>query len=161
VVGISWFEAYTFTQWLSEKTGENIYLPTEQQWQRAAQGDDGRDYPWGNDWDSSHCNNDVDGQDWQKRIDHGNTTSPVTQYEGKGDSPFGVVDMAGNVWEWTNSAYESAQLVDIENATNRRVGRGGSWNHVASGYFRVAFRDYWDPDGRGYGLGFRIARSLK
>jgi formylglycine-generating enzyme required for sulfatase activity len=56
VVGVSWYEAVAFCRWLSDVTGEAITLPTEQQWQRAAQGDDGREYPWGNTWDKSRCN---------------------------------------------------------------------------------------------------------
>ncbi|MCI0708569.1 MAG: SUMF1/EgtB/PvdO family nonheme iron enzyme [Chloroflexi bacterium] len=162
VVGISWFEAYAFTQWLSEKTGENIFLPTEWQWQRAAQGSDyDRIYPWGNDWNSSRCNNDVDGRDWQKRRDQGNTTSPVTRYEGKGDSPFGVVDMAGNVWEWTNLESETAQPVDTEDTNVKRVIRGGSWydNNIAT--FHVTYGLGFSPDARGFGIGFRCARSSR
>jgi len=93
VVGVSWFEAVAFCLWLSDATGENIMLPTEDQWQYAAQGDDGRTYPWGNEWNRDLCNNNVDKKGIGK-------TTPVTQYEGKGDSPFGVVDMSGNVWEW-------------------------------------------------------------
>ncbi|MCB9449834.1 MAG: SUMF1/EgtB/PvdO family nonheme iron enzyme [Anaerolineaceae bacterium] len=56
VVGVSWYEAAAFCKWLSAQTGEKIMLPTEQQWQRAAQGDDDRTYPWGDYWDTSRCN---------------------------------------------------------------------------------------------------------
>lgn len=86
VVGVSWYEAVAFCHWLSDKTGENITLPTEQQWQRAAQGDTNRVYPWGDEFDQSRCNVGASG------------TTAVTHYEGsdKGDSPFGVVDMSGN-----------------------------------------------------------------
>ena len=51
VVGVSWYEAVAFCRWLSQVSGENVTLPTEQQWQRAAQGNDDRVYPWGNEWD--------------------------------------------------------------------------------------------------------------
>ncbi|MCI0708568.1 MAG: SUMF1/EgtB/PvdO family nonheme iron enzyme [Chloroflexi bacterium] len=160
VVGISWFEAYAFTQWLSDKTGENIFLPTEQQWQRSAQGDDGRVFPWRNNWDSSRCNNDIDGQDWQIRRDQGNTTSPVTRFEHKGNSPFEVVDMVGNVWEWTHSAFKTAQLVDIEDTNIQQVVRGGSWSDYNVGVFRVALRNFRFPNVRYYYLGFRLACSI-
>lgn len=158
VVGVSWFEAYAFTQWLSEKTGDNIYLPSEQQWQRAAQGDDNRTYPWGNIWDSARCNHLATGEDWQTRRAHGNTTSSVTAFEGRGNSPYGVVDMVGNVWEWTRSAYDTAQEVDIEDTKPARVLRGGSYA-VTAYYSRSACRS-WLPPGNWYVYaGFRCACS--
>src|SRR5579871_1902978 len=81
VVGVSWYEALAFCRWLSEVSGESVMLPTEQQWQRAAQGDDGRMYPWGNDWDCRRCASSV------LPCKHEGTV-PVRQYEGKSDSPF-------------------------------------------------------------------------
>ncbi|MEO1647006.1 MAG: SUMF1/EgtB/PvdO family nonheme iron enzyme, partial [Chloroflexota bacterium] len=99
VVGVSWYEAYAYTQWLREVSGDPITLPTEQQWQRAAQGDDGRTYPWGNEWDAARCQNSVGSKT--------NHTSLVTHYEGKGNSPFGGVDMVGNAYEWCLTAHES------------------------------------------------------
>lgn len=104
VVGVSWYDAVAFCEWLSEKLGDKIMLPTEQQWQRAAQGDTGFAYPWGNQWDASRCNNNVD----KKRI---GKTTPVIAYGGKGDSPYGVVDMSGNVWEWCLTAWERKSVV--------------------------------------------------
>ena len=86
---ISWYEAVAFCRWLSSKTGLEIMLPTEQQWQRAAQGDDGREYPWGDEFDPSRCN-------------FGNNVgrpTPVTKYA-LGASPYGVMNMSGNTWEW-------------------------------------------------------------
>jgi len=149
VVGISWYEAIAFCHWLSDATGEKIMLPTEQEWQRAAQGDDGRTYPWGNDWNRDLCNNNAD----QKGI---GKTTPVTQYEGKGDSLFGVVDMAGNVWEWCRTNFKDGN--QNINGTGVRVLRGGDWNHNNTDNFRCTERgrlppNYW------YGLrGFRLAR---
>lgn len=151
VVGISWYEAIAYCQWLSEVTGEAIRLPTEQEWQRAAQGDDSRDYPWGEKWDDDRCNNSV-GKDWQK-----NSTSPVTQFEGKGDSPFGVVDVAGNVWEWCLTAYESGR--NELSGTDSRVQRGGSWGGINPDDFRGDSRFRLTPGGRLLGRGFRLALS--
>ena len=116
VVGVSWYEAVAFCLWLSEATGEKVMLPTEAQWQYAAQGDDGRAYPWGERWDGRRCNNGEDGI---------GTTTPVRQYEGKGDSPFGVVDMAGNVWEWCLTDYDDGTN-DMNSDATSRVLRGGS-----------------------------------
>jgi formylglycine-generating enzyme required for sulfatase activity len=90
VINLLWQEAMGFCQWLSSKCDYQITLPTDVQWQRAAQGNDGRRFPWGNDFDISRAN--VSGND----IDY---TTPVTQYE-QGASVYGVMDMAGNVCEW-------------------------------------------------------------
>jgi formylglycine-generating enzyme required for sulfatase activity len=151
VVGVSWFEAVAYCQWLSDVTGEKIMLPTEEQWQYAAQGDEGRDYPWGKSWDASRCNNNVDSKGIGK-------TTPVRQYEGKGDSPFKVVDMAGNVWEWCLTDYEN-RTSDVNSTANKRVLRGGSWVSNDSGGFRCAFRNGVNPDFRNFYWGFRAALS--
>lgn len=90
VVEIRWYEAMLFCKWLSNQLPYNVTLPTDAQWQRAAQGDDGRKYPWGNQWDSSFCNSSDSG------IGH---TTPVDFYP-QGASPYGVMDMLGNVFEW-------------------------------------------------------------
>jgi formylglycine-generating enzyme required for sulfatase activity len=171
VVGVSWYEAVAFCQWLSETTGERITLPTEAQWQRAAQGDDGRQYPWGNNWDGSRCNNNVKEdaadplaflrgkpQTSVKPDGHGVRTTPVDAYQGRGDSPFGVVDMAGNVWEWCTTDYNTGNN-DITNKSESRVLRGGSWIFTFADWFRAAYRGSYDPDFRDNFAGFRCARS--
>jgi formylglycine-generating enzyme required for sulfatase activity len=151
VVGVSWYEALAFCQWLSHTSGEKIMLPTEQQWQRAAQGDDGRAYPWGNDWDCANCNNSVSPC-------NSNRTSPVQQYERRGDSPFGVVDMAGNVWEWCLTEYMTGKT-EI-NSDNMRVLRGGSWGNLSHNNFRVGYRSRGSPRSGDYSRGFRFSRSF-
>lgn len=151
VVGVSWYESVAFCLWLSDATGEKIMLPTEAQWQYAAQSSAGRAYPWGNEWDGSRCNNNVGKKGIGK-------TTPVRQYEGKGDSPFGVVDMAGNVWEWCLTDYDS-QTNDMNSDTTNRVLRGGSWDNYNADYFRCDFRVRDVPHG-GYSiLGFRLSLS--
>jgi len=152
VVGVSWYETIAFCQWLSEESVEAIMLPTEQQWQRAAQGDDGRIYPWGNAWNYSFCNNNIN----PLKIDK---TSPVRFYEYSGTSPFGVVDMAGNVWEWCLTGYERGQN-DMSNLHNCIL-RGGSWGDDVADYFRTDFRFSQFPFIRNTDRGFRIVRSLK
>jgi formylglycine-generating enzyme required for sulfatase activity len=148
---VSWYEAVAFCLWLSEATGEKIMLPTEDQWQYAAQGDDGRAYPWGNDWDCKRCNNSV-------KPCASNVTKPVRHYEGKGDSPFGVVDMAGNVWEWCLTDYNK-KTNDINSIANKRVLRGGSWSRYNSDFLRCDYRGRNFPSHWGCHWGFRLALS--
>jgi formylglycine-generating enzyme required for sulfatase activity len=150
VVGISWYESVAFCLWLSDVTGEKIMLPTEDQWQYAAQGTDGREYPWGKKWDASRCNNNVDSKGIGK-------TSPVRQYEGKGDSPFGVVDMAGNVWEWCLTDYNN-KTNDVNSGATSRVLRGGSWNDFNSVDFGCVSRLRNFPDDGYLSRGFRVSR---
>lgn len=148
-VNVSWYEAVAFCRWLSDKTGTVIRLPTEQEWQRAAQGDDGRAYPWGNMWDGKRCNNSVEPFD-------SNGTSAVTDYQGVGDSPFGVVDMAGNVWEWCLTAHETG-LTD-SSGDGRRVLRGGGWYFFEPVFFRTDNRYNDTPDLAASNVGFRVVR---
>lgn len=151
VVGISWYEAAAFCLWLSDVTGEAITLPTRAQWQYAAQSDDGRTYPWGEEWDATRCNNSV-----EPCVSSG--TTPVTQYAGKGDSPFGVVDMKGNTWEWCLNDYHN-QLNGLHDAAKWRVLCGASWGGSFPGSFRCtdAFFNLavsWSNDS-----GFRLVRT--
>jgi len=96
VVNITWHDAVAYCQWLSEATGKPYRLPTEAEWEKAARSSDGRRYPWGNEFDQNKCNTKEAGL---------GTTTPVGQYSPDGDSPYGCADMAGNVWEWTQSLW--------------------------------------------------------
>ena len=151
VVGVSWYDTVAFCLWMSECTGEKIMLPTEDQWQYAAQGDDGRTYSWGNDWDCKRCNNSV-----KPCAITGMT--PVRQYEGEGDSPFGVVNMTGNVWEWCLTDYDT-KANDHMRPANNRVLRGGSWMSRNLNEFHSDFRQYGHPSVWNLDGGFRISRS--
>ena len=99
VVGVSWYEAVAYTRWLSAATGLTIRLPTEAEWERAARGDDGRVYPWGNEWDSSqlnYCDKNCDRSWKDEAVDDGYAyTAPIGHYP---DGPYGALDLAGNVW---------------------------------------------------------------
>ncbi len=151
VVGVSWYDSVAFCLWLSEVTREKIMLPTEDQWQYAAQGNDGRGYTWGKQWDASRCNNNVDGKGIGR-------TSPVRHYEGKGDSPFAVVDMVGNVWEWCLTDYDT-KTNDCNGFANKRVVRGGSCDDYVAGYFRCDYRNFDFTFGR-FTVGFRVSRVI-
>jgi formylglycine-generating enzyme required for sulfatase activity len=148
VVGVSWYEAVAFCKWLAAQTGEAIRLPTEQEWQRAAQGDTKWAYPYGDTFDAAKCNFNTKG------------TTPVTQYEGKGkgDSPFGAVDMSGNVWEWCVTDYEM-ETQDVNANANTRVLRGGSWRNLNTDDLRADYRNGSLPLNEYIIRGFRLARS--
>jgi formylglycine-generating enzyme required for sulfatase activity len=137
IVGVSWYEAVAFCQWLSEASGEKIMLPTEARWQYAAQGDDGRAYPWGRNRDAGRCNHNVGERGIGK-------TTPVRQYEGRGDSRFGVADMAGNVWEWCLTDYGN-RTDDLHSVARSRVRRGGSLHNINAVGFRCDFREPAQP----------------
>lgn len=91
VVNVSWHDALAYCRWLSEKTGKKISLPSEAQWEKAARGDkDKREYPWGDTFEATRCNS--------RDLGLGQTT-PVGIFP-NGASPYGCLDMSGNVWEW-------------------------------------------------------------
>lgn len=156
---VSWYQCIAFIRWLNAKyheiglfgqfgSGQRVInLPTEQQWQYTAQSADGRAYPWGNLWDCECCNNSV-------QPCNSNSAKPVQQYEGKGNSPFGVVDMAGNVWEWCLTDYDTGSTNLI--ASERRVIRGGSWGDNEASLFRCDYRNGQAPTSRSNRIGFRI-----
>jgi formylglycine-generating enzyme required for sulfatase activity len=146
---VSWYEAVAFCQWLSEKTGDTIRLPEETEWQRAAQGNDKRTYPWGEEWEAQRCKNNTESQ--------GIGTSSVREYAGSGDSPFGVTDMVGNVWEWSSTRWTTGS--NSLNTDQVRVTRGGSWFDNSARYYRVNFRNSWNPDIASDCIGFRIVRQ--
>lgn len=113
---VSWYDAVAFCRWLSDKTGTNVRLPTEWEWQQAATGGDPtREYPWKGEWDSSLCNNSLSQL---------GRTMPVGMYP-LGATPQGILDMAGNVWEWCLNTYD--QLDTTITTSGERVLRGDSW----------------------------------
>lgn len=127
-VRVSWYEALAYCQWLSAMTSRRITLPTRGQWLYAAQGSDMRAYPWGNTWDCVKCNNSV--------FPCSSTgATPVRKFEGIGDSPFGVIDMTGNLWEWcTNKTFES---LDFYDSGKRITLCGGWWDYGNPSFFRL------------------------
>ena len=162
VVGVSWFEAVAFCRWLTRKwrdegklgANESVRLPTEAEWEKAASWDwcqqHKRRFPWGDEYDGALINA-------ENKIGR---TSPVGVYPN--DSPCGARDMAGNVWEWCQTAWRKYRYqVDAHEqltGNQRRVLRGGAWD-VLPQDVACAIRDGYVPDERSYVFGFRCART--
>jgi formylglycine-generating enzyme required for sulfatase activity len=164
VVYVSSLDAMRFCQWLSVRERKKYRLPTEAEWEYAAKGTDGRRYPWGNFDKRGDLANFADKNTsfaWSDRqIDDGYAeSSPVGAFP-RGASPFGIEDMAGNVWEWCGDFFEQykpAPKVDPRGPTNgaKRVYRGGSWkSRFAS--LRTTTRSANLPNFSCNDLGFRI-----
>jgi formylglycine-generating enzyme required for sulfatase activity len=147
---VSWYDAVAFCRWLSAKLGVEVRLPTEYEWEKAARGTDGRIYPYGNEFDVMKDNVHETGI---------SQTSAVGVFP-DGASPYGVLDMSGNVWEWCLSAYADTKLNPAEEQTNNthsRVLRAGSWYyHLNDAH--AASRNLNSPDNRSYYYGFRVLR---
>ena len=148
---VSWYEAVAFCRWLTQLLGNEVRLPTEQEWEKAARGINGFEYPWGNGYQPGHANiNESYTHIWPHYLDQ---TSAVGLYP-QGQSPFGASDMAGNVWEWCLNEYKQSQRQGME-GNGRRVARGGSWDYK-QGRVRAASRYDHHPDDRDSNFGFRL-----
>lgn len=163
VVYISRSEAMAYCQWLHESVHDGLpnglvlRLPTEAEWEKAARGEDGSEWPWGNKFDAGKCNTS-EGRN--------NRTTQVGAYSPIGDSPYGCADMVGNVWEWTHTLFKSYPYSPSDGRecskepTNRYVVRGGSFDDVVD-YARCAVRVPGSRlYGSGYALGFRLVISI-
>ncbi len=159
VVGVSWFEADAYVRWLGAR------LPTEAEWEKAARGTDGRRYPWGDEWEDDCAAHRGYGP---------KKTVPVGVFP-KGESPYGVLDAVGSVWQWCRDvyaidAYTHADARDPQGPSVmpavadafakplHRVVRGGAWNTLPWS-LRCANRNSYPMGARFSNLGFRCARS--
>ncbi|MCB9139856.1 MAG: SUMF1/EgtB/PvdO family nonheme iron enzyme [Caldilineaceae bacterium] len=151
-VGVSWYEAVAYCNWLSEQWGYAVRLPTEAEWERAARHTDGRIYPWNGEFDVRCCNMGKTGI---------GATSAVGAFPA-GNAQCGATDMSGNVWEWCSTkrvgdyeGYEKRADDDLAGGATRVV-RGGAF-HFNRVNVRCACRDlYYAPYFRDYSIGFRV-----
>jgi formylglycine-generating enzyme required for sulfatase activity len=147
VVNVTWNDAAAYCRWADKR------LPSEAEWEYSARGADGRKFPWGNQWDANRA---------RFKGNRGpGTTAAVGSYSG-GASPFGVMDMAGNVWEWTVSLEKPYPYVATDGRENAsgggaRISRGGSWKGDAD-FLRSPMRDPLSPTSKNDTLGFRCAQ---
>jgi formylglycine-generating enzyme required for sulfatase activity len=161
---VSALDAERYCEWLSRHEGRRYRLPTEAEWEYSARGLDSRTFPWGNIFDAGHYANFADIQctvPWRDpRFDDGwPQTSPVGFYS-KGASPFGLDDMAGNVFEWCLDGFDAYKGRPVSNprgagAASKRVYRGGSWKSRLS-TVRAPARAFNTPDYNSNDVGFRI-----
>ena len=165
VVGVSRDDAAAYCSWVTGKLAGQVAspyatgpyrLPSEAEWERAARGQDKRIYPWGNDFDPWRCNT--------KESCKGGTT-PVGSYSPSGDSPWGLADLVGNVWEWTCSTlrsypYQSNDGREDLQSRDVCVIRGGAW-YYSHRLARCSAREGVLPGYTSNSLGFRLARTFE
>jgi sulfatase modifying factor 1 len=155
---VGWFDAYTYCGWVGGRIDKR--LPTEAEWEKAARGDDARIYPWGDDPPPT-CTH-VSMNEGMSGGCGADSSLPVGS-KPMGDSPYGVHDMAGGVWDWVADWYGVYDVAEDDNPTGPPMGmfrviRGGGWNTTDLNWFRTSARNPFDTAGNG-NIGFRCAQD--
>ncbi|WP_084226821.1 SUMF1/EgtB/PvdO family nonheme iron enzyme [Nitrosospira sp. NpAV] len=143
VINVSWNDAQTYIQWLSDKSGKAYRLPSAEEWEIAARAGTTTEYYWGDDVGRNHANCDGCGSEWDNR-----RTAPVGSFK---PNAFGLYDMMGNVWQWTGTCWQGNCA--------KRLFYGGSWNHRPQD-MRATTRNWFDTTKRMRYLGFRLAMTI-
>jgi len=158
VINVTWLDAQQYATWFSRMTGRAYRLLTEAEWEYAARAGSHTTYSWGDDVGKGNANCNDCGSRWE-----GKQTAPVGSFA---SNAFGLNDMLGNVWEWVQDCYKdnydgapSDGAAWVTGNCANRVVRGGSWVGLRQ-LPRSAYRDWRPSDGRTYGLGFRLARTI-
>ncbi len=157
VINVSWKDTKLYIGWINEQTGKNYRLPSESEWEYAARAGSTTKYSWGNSIGKNKANCKDCGSQWDNK-----KTAPVKSFK---PNQFGLYDMHGNVWEWTddcwNESYSGAPIDGSAWTTGdcgKRVLLGGSWarNYI---YLRSAYRDWNYDSARYYSSGFRLVQD--
>ena len=164
VIGVSWYDALAYCRWLSEQTGRTYRLPSEAEWEKAARGEEGQIYPWGNEWAAGRSN-------------QGNQETTAVATYPTGASPYACLDMVGNVQQWTSTLWgtdlkrntfpypyradDGREDLKAHQRLHRvfRIHRGGSFRDDPA-KLRCSARGISDPDSKIRWRGFRVVLEI-
>jgi formylglycine-generating enzyme required for sulfatase activity len=159
VINVTWDQAQQYVKWLSLATGRTYRLPTEAEWEYASRGGQQKAYPWGDHFVAGKANCHGCNSQWDDK-----STSPAGSFVA---NAFGLFDMSGNVWQWTEDCYHETYLGAPSDGSawtstdcERRVNRGGGWHDGSTATLRSANRDFDTHDATSYDVGVRIVRAL-